>query len=286
MKSFNRRDFLKLAGAGTVMGAAGAISSYWYATELEPGWIDVTTLRVPMAGLAPAFVGLRLLQMSDIHLGGWMNRDRLDKAVALARSLNPDVVALTGDFVSGHGWQAKHTKALADLADGLRPLADDCLVTAVLGNHDHWTRASAVRAMLREAGIIELRNGVHTLRSGAASLHLAGVDDYWEGFARLDRVLAQLPEEGAAVLLCHEPDFADISAASGRFGLQISGHSHGGQVVLPFFGPPVLPTYGEKYHTGLYRVKEMLQYTNRGIGMAGLAVRFNCRPEITLFELE
>jgi predicted MPP superfamily phosphohydrolase len=89
-----------------------------------------------------------------------------------------------------------------------------------------------------------------------------------------------------AILLAHEPDFADTSAATGKFDLQVSGHTHGGQVVVPFLGPPVLPYLGQKYHTGLYKIGNMFQYTNRGVGMNRLAVRFNCRPEITMFELE
>ena len=103
---------------------------------------------------------------------------------------------------------------------------------------------------------------------------------------RLDEVLAQLPADGAAMLLCHEPDFADISAATGRFDLQISGHTHGGQIVLPFIGPIHTPRYGHKYSLGMYQVGDMIQYTNRGVGMARLPVRFNCRPEITVFTLE
>ncbi|MDH5508153.1 MAG: metallophosphoesterase, partial [Anaerolineae bacterium] len=117
-------------------------------------------------------------------------------------------------------------------------------------------------------------------------LHWAGGDDIWENQDRLDLVLEMLPEEGCAILLAHEPDFADTSAATGRFDLQISGHSHGGQIIFPVIGPPVVPWLSEKYPLGLYQLGEMLQYTNRGIGMVGPPhVRFNCRPEITVFTL-
>jgi hypothetical protein len=116
-------------------------------------------------------------------------------------------------------------------------------------------------------------------------LHIAGVDDVWEEHARLDMVLEQLPADGAAILLAHEPDFADESAATGRFDLQLSGHSHGGQVIYPFGGPPILPTYAKKYPVGRYQVSGMIQYTNRGLGMIPPHVRFNCRPEITVFTL-
>jgi predicted MPP superfamily phosphohydrolase len=98
-------------------------------------------------------------------------------------------------------------------------------------------------------------------------------------------LLAGLPEHGAAILLVHEPDFADHSAASGRFDLQLSGHSHGGQVIIPFIGPPIVPYLAQKYPLGLYQVQNMLLYVNRGLGMARLKVRFNCRPEITVITL-
>jgi uncharacterized protein len=102
----------------------------------------------------------------------------------------------------------------------------------------------------------------------------------------LDAVLDQLHDNSAAILLAHEPDFADLSAESNRFDLQVSGHSHGGQIVLPLYGPPILPHLGRKYPSGLYQVGNMLQYTNRGVGMARLPVRFNCPPEITIFTLK
>ncbi|MGC8856032.1 MAG: metallophosphoesterase [Anaerolineae bacterium] len=139
--------------------------------------------------------------------------------------------------------------------------------------------------MLAEVGVLELPNSIFTLRQGAALLHFCGVDDVYEGQDRLQEVLDQLPEQGAAVLLCHEPDFADAAAASARFDLQISGHSHGGQVVIPFLGPLHTPKFAEKYPLGLYQVGKMWQYTNRGVGMARLPIRFNCRPEVTIFSL-
>jgi predicted MPP superfamily phosphohydrolase len=106
------------------------------------------------------------------------------------------------------------------------------------------------------------------------------------GQNRIEKVLEKLPEQGCAILMVHEPDFADESAATGRFDLQISGHSHGGQVNLPLLGAPVLPRFGRKYPQGLYQVGSMYQYTNRGVGMTPPYIRINCRPEITVFTLE
>jgi len=112
------------------------------------------------------------------------------------------------------------------------------------------------------------------------------VDDILYKMNRLDQVLASLPADGAAILLAHEPDFADTSAAAGRFDLQISGHTHGGQINLPLIGPPILPEMGQKYPSGLYNIGDMLLYTNRGVGVTTVNARFNCRPEITVFTLE
>jgi hypothetical protein len=105
------------------------------------------------------------------------------------------------------------------------------------------------------------------------------------GNDRLDRVLSKLPPDGCAILLAHEPDFADYSAATGRFDLQISGHSHGGQIVFPVIGAIFLPNFAKKYTSGRYNVNGMAQYTNRGLGTAEIQVRLNCPPEITIFTL-
>jgi predicted MPP superfamily phosphohydrolase len=141
-----------------------------------------------------------------------------------------------------------------------------------------------VRRVLAAGGVIELRNAVRTLRRGDGTLHLCGVDSVLEGIGRLDRVLEGLPEGGAAVLLAHEPDFADTSAETERFDLQLSGHSHGGQVSLPLLRSAVLPRLSRKYPSGLYRVGGMLLYTNRGLGTHP-RFRLGCRPEITVFTL-
>jgi predicted MPP superfamily phosphohydrolase len=168
----------------------------------------------------------------------------------------------------------------------LSPLSASIPTFAVLGNHDYWTDAETVHHILSSTGIKDLTNDVFTLKREDESLHLCGVDDIWEGSPRLDDVVSRLGDDSAAILLAHEPDFADTSAATGRFDLQLSGHTHGGQVVFPFIGAPVLPYLGRKYGSGLYKVGGMFQYTNRGVGMARLPLRINCPPEITVFVLE
>ena len=199
---------------------------------------------------------------------------------AVTKITRADLIVITGDFVTD-----LFHRTPTDLTTNLSKLKAKDGVFAVMGNHDYWSNIKTIRQILASSGIIELKNKVHTLQRGPASLHIAGVDDYWENRARLHDVLAQLSPDGAAILLAHEPDFAVISAESGRFDLQLSGHTHGGQVVLPGIGPLVLPMYGRKYPLGLYQVGEMLLYTNRGLGTARPQIRFNCRPEIAMLTL-
>ncbi len=279
--TMTRRGFLKASLKGIIGAAVLGTGSVAYVSEVEPQWVDVAHVRLTLPRLSPAFHGYRIAQMSDIHADDWMTGERLQDIVALVNREQPDLVAMTGDFVTYYPHQVAE-----NLIGALRHLAPRDASVAVLGNHDHWTDARGVRDVLHQSNIIDVSNRVYTLQRGGELLHICGVDDIWERQDRLDIVLANLPAAGSAVLLAHEPDFADTSAASGRFDLQISGHSHGGQVSIPLYGPPVLPYLGEKYPAGLYRVGTMWQYTNRGLGMVHPQVRFNSRPEVTIFELE
>jgi predicted MPP superfamily phosphohydrolase len=241
----------------------------------------VTRLSLKLPNLHANFNGFRLVHISDIHLDGWMNRQRLEEVVRLVNDQQPDLVAITGDFISHPG--DRHE---TDLAGALGQVRARFGAAAVLGNHDHWSDPQMVRRALQAGSIRDLSNCSITLESQGAQLHIAGVDDVMEQLDRLDLVLDSLPENGSAILLAHEPDYANTSAASGRFDLQLSGHTHGGQVVLPLIGAPILPPLGRLYPSGLYRVGSMYQYTNRGLGMTSLHLRFNCHPEVTVFTLK
>jgi predicted MPP superfamily phosphohydrolase len=247
---------------------------------IEPGWVDVTHVSLALPGLAPAFCGYRVVQLSDLHMGDWMNAARLDDVVRLVNKQSADLIAITGDFVT-----RRAVSHMRDLANGLSQLKASDGVVAVLGNHDHWSGAQAVRDVLAASGVCELANNFRTFHRNDAQLHIAGVDDIIAGCDRLDLLLARLPAAGAVILLAHEPDFADESAATGRFALQLSGHTHGGQIVAPLIGPLLLPALGRKYPSGHYQVGSMIQYTNRGVGVVSPFVRINCRPEVTVFDL-
>jgi predicted MPP superfamily phosphohydrolase len=287
----SRRDFLKVIKFVSIEAAAVGLIGYEYSTKWEMNQIEITNLTLQLPHLAPAFKGLRLVQISDFHLGQWMNKERLDHVIRMAEELAPEYFILTGDYLEYRPYNMPNeTATYAENIDTIRSsflrLSALCPTIAILGNHDHMINAGWVESSLSQAGVEVLRNSVKTIQRGASELYIAAVDDVRHGMDRLDQVMEALPEDGAAILLVHEPDFADVSAATGRFDLQISGHSHGGQIVLPIIGPPILPEMGRKYPSGLYYVNNMLLYTNRGIGVTTINARFNCRPEITLFTLE
>ncbi|MEL6580911.1 MAG: metallophosphoesterase [Cyanobacteria bacterium J06621_12] len=260
-----------------------AIFSLMYVFQIEPIWFEVVPVSVTVPDLSPAFDGFKIAQISDIHADTSMNQKKLTKIASLIARQQPDIIAMTGDFVTATP-NAETVKLLENAFEQLSPKEK---TLAVLGNHDHWANPNQIRAILNRSNVIDISNSLYTSKRGDARLVIAGVDDYWENKSDLDSVLQQLQplNNVPAILLAHEPDFADISATSHRFVLQISGHSHGGQVRIPFKKPPVLPLYAQKYPVGRYQVKDMIQYTNRGVGMVLPAVRFNCRPEITVFTL-
>jgi len=280
-RNISRRDFLKLLRAVGVSVFMGS-----YVSVLEPTWWDVTDIHLTLPRLPKSFSGFRLVQLSDIHLGGWTNIEHLKSIFEIVRGLSPNLVAITGDFVLDPGRTLVHSLNLDDYEVALKSLTAYIPVLAVLGNHDYWFDYRVVLKMLESSGVQVLINSAQKVQIADEFIWFGGIDDMSEGVPKLERVLKSLSNEACSILLAHEPDFADESAATGYFDLQISGHSHGGQVNLPLVGPPVLPRFGQKYPSGLYQVGQMYQYTNRGIGMTPPYVRLNCRPEITVFTLE
>ena len=278
----NDRGIYRRVLLGAALGAL-LLGGLVYVRKVEPEDVEVVPVSLVLPRLDAAFEGYRIAQISDIHADGWMTPGRVLSLVNLVNAEAPDLVTITGDFATYSRFRFLIRHASRLIAPLRRLQATDGVV-AVLGNHDHKTDARTVRRVLAASGVIELHNAVLTLRRGGESLYLCGVDDLKEGTPRLDRALEGLSEEGAAVLLAHEPDFADESAATGRFDLQLSGHSHGGQVGVLILRYPFLPKLSRQYPTGLYRVGDMFLYTNRGLG-AHPRFRFNCRPEITVFTL-
>jgi hypothetical protein len=267
----------KSVATSALLGAGGL----FYAREVETRRVEVVGLTLTLPRLAQAFDGYRLVQIGDIHLDDWTRPQRLHRIVKMVNEQRPDLVAIMGDFAS---YSARRLDEEL-LVGALRRLSARDGVIAILGNHDYLTDVELVRRCVREGGVTELLNDVHTLGRGEARLHVAGIDDVMEGRSRLDLVLGRLQEAGAAILLAHEPDFADVAAATGRFDLQLSGHSHGGQVRVPLLTRLVLPPFSQRYPRGLHRVGGMALYTNRGLGTVHARLRFLCRPEITVLTL-
>ncbi len=151
-----------------------------------------------------------------------------------------------------------------------------------MGNHDHYAHVRQVERVLEASGIRVLRNAIASLPRNDGWF-LAGLDSFWAG--RPDpAILAQLPPDARILSLVHEPDAWDV-VRDPRIRLQVSGHTHGGQVRLPFVGALQLPTWGKRYDAGLFECNGRFLYVNRGIGTVTLPMRVNCAPEITIFEL-
>lgn len=280
--SLSRRKFLKISAVVTAEIALLGGGGLYYTTQIEPNALTVTDINIPIKNLPDTFEGYRIVQISDIHAGTWMNKERLMTVVNLVNEQKADLITITGDYIT----RGKVNWIADILVEPLSKLTAPDGVVTVLGNHDHWTNPEAVREILQTANVQELRNDRVILERESGKLAICGVDDVWEKKADLERIIERLPNDDTpAILLAHEPDFADQTAETGRFALQLSGHSHGGQIRLPVFGALILPYLGEKYPIGQYQVRDMIQYTNRGVGMIPPTVRLGCPPEITVFTL-
>lgn len=249
--------------------------------EFDSCHFEVVPIDIIIPGLDPVFDKFTIAHITDIHLGQWISKERLKGVMELVNEHNPDIVAITGDFVS---YAIDHL--VGDLTDCLKMLEPNDISLAVLGNHDHWLGADKIHEVLKNSSILDISNDVYTLKHNDAMMHFAGVDSITLNKHRLDLVMDKLPESGPAILLAHEPDFADISSTTGRFSLQISGHSHGGQFIIPGIGTFIRGSNFLKYPAGKYQVGEMVQYTNRGLGTNVFWLRINCPPEITIFNLK
>lgn len=281
---FTRRAFLK---AG-FLGVAGLA---FYSGELERHWIEVTHRDIFLRGLPDAFEGMRIAQLSDIHMDDFTEPFFLHQAIDRINTLHPDAVLLTGDFVTAGGWAEKisHGAAwqCASLLGGLlsKPLY------AVLGNHDHDVGAKKVADALTAHGITVLRNACAPIERAGGRIWIAGLDDPLVGHPDPDLAIPQhirnVPNE-PVILMCHGPDYADYLVehpAGQSVSLMLSGHTHGGQIRLPLVGALVLPPMGRKFIEGWFQLNHMQLYVNRGIGTIGVPFRLDCPPEVSLLTL-
>jgi predicted MPP superfamily phosphohydrolase len=284
-----RRGFIRFSiwGILAIAGGKGFLNSR--NLELVKG-------KVYLKRLPQAFDGLTIGQITDIHAGPLVPPELIKTGVNLIMENRPDLIVLTGDFVSGA------TKILWTTYGGFKQHHYDyCMqelgrlkaslgIFAVLGNHDFWSGpevAAKVARGLESVGVRVLRNQAIPLEREGQHFYIVGVDDYWEGSYSLIRALQGIPEDACRILLSHNPDVNEnIESLRTRIDFIISGHTHGGQVVLPFVGAPYLPSpFGQKYRAGLVRDGERQTYVSRGLGLFFAPVRINCPADVSVLTL-
>lgn len=244
--------------------------------------IDLVEIDIGLDNLGLNFLNFRILNLTDIHLGQWINPEYLDELVDYVNTLNIDLITLTGDYVSYviDGYEKSLEKSF-------RKLKAEYGKFGVLGNHDHWMGPDKIREIFKNSGIVDLSNDVYTLEKNGDFLNICGVDSSTVCEDNLDKVLAKMKEDTPSILLAHEPDFAKESSKTKKFDLQISGHSHGGQFIIPKFETtPFRGKDSRRYPVGLYKVGNMSQYTSKGLGTNSFRIRINCKPEITIITLK
>jgi len=281
--STTRRRFLKLTAA------AGAFAIGADATVLEPNHPVVARVDIPLARLPREFDGFTIVQLSDFHFDPYFSVIPIRKSVRMINDLKPELIVLTGDYVTAPAIESAYRNPRAarlaePCSDVLRDLRAAHGVWAILGNHDAHSDPAHISEALSGAGINVLSNSSAAIERSGRRFWLAGLADVLAGHWDLDAALRNTSPDEAVVLLVHEPDFAD-RAAKYPIDLQLSGHSHGGQVRFPLIGPVYLPRLAKKYPMGLRNVGRLTLYTNVGIGTLYVPVRWNCAPEITLFTL-
>lgn len=276
----NRRTFLRAVFNITAFTSLTGTSGVAYVTMGEPYWLEITQRDILIKNLPAAAEGLRIAHLSDLHHSEDVSKEYLLQAMQATMAQQPDLIVLTGDYVT-HG---RHY--ISGVAQAMGTLSAPLGVYASIGNHDHWSGGlGQLIHAFESVGVRVLRNANQRLNI-EGELWLAGIDDVMEHADDLPKALSGIPDSATTILLAHEPDFADVAAQAG-IALQLSGHSHGGQVNIPFIGSPVLPSYARRYPSGLYRVPGSASqvFTSRGIGMVHPAVRFNCRPEVAVLRL-
>ena len=278
--SITRRRFVQLAALSGALALAGE------SIALEPNRPRIVRRDFLLPRWPERLNGFTIALLSDFHYDPYFSVHPLRAAVPLVNSLRPDLIVLTGDFVTAPlvGDGEKGALDAEPCAQLLGQMSAPHGLWAVLGNHDIGTNPRLVMHALQEKKIQVLTNRSEAIEQDGAHFWLAGVNDVLSGTADLTKTLHRVPAAEAVILLAHEPDFADESS---RFpiDLQLSGHSHGGQVRLPLLPPLYLPHMAKKYVLGTYHVGPLTLHTNAGLGTVGFPMRLNCPPEITLLTL-
>ena len=268
----SRRMFIK----GMCGCALGVTSIASYSRLLEPRWVEINNVTIKINALPKQFEGMTIAQLSDIHHCKYVPRGYIRRCVQKVNALSPDIIALTGDYINN---PYDSQDFLVSIKEELTELKSKEGVFAVSGNHDI---ENDIVDVFSKTGIQLLINKHIPLFRKKDHLFIVGVGDLWKGRAYLHTAL-QGTDHKPKILLAHNPDtieWFDVTDVD----FVMAGHTHGGQVSLPLYGPPI--TYSKfGYTAGLFRKGKTLMYVNKGIGISGLPVRFLARPEITLFTL-
>ena len=271
----DRRKLLKrfaLAALG-VSGVGGVYS------VLEAKWCQVTRRTITLPNLPKPFRGMTAAVLADVHHGPFVPLAYIRHVVEMTNALRPDIILLVGDYVH----HSDHY--IAPGIDALGKLKAPLGRYAVRGNHDNRVYTPISIDALAEAKLPDLNNTGIWLERQGAKLRICGVGDFWTDYQDLRAALGDATRDDAVILLSHNPDFVE-TIRDPRVGLVLSGHTHGGQVVVPGFGAPIVPSrYGQKYLEGLVQGPCTQVYVSRGVGTVSPPVRFLCRPEVVLITL-
>ncbi len=277
MKLITRRAVLRVAALGATFA-----TPYAYGATRGRSGLVVEQSTCPLLPEHAKLDGLRVAVMSDFHFDETLDGDLVDDAVALSNAQDPHIVLLPGDFVSHDALAARQ------FAPHLKSLRSQLGVFASTGNHDHWSSVQVVTDALSKNGVEILRNESRILNYSGQDFAVIGLDSVWGGHPDPRDATKDLPKEMPRILSMHEPDYFDVYPVRDgpRPILQVSGHTHGGQICAPFIGPLLLPSWGKKYAAGPFGEAGARLYVTRGIGTIGPPARFFCRPEVSLITLK
>ena len=283
MKKISRRIFLKKSFIyfATILGSL--VGGRYYMKEIEPSWIDITSFTYSHPLIPKSFNNTRIVQFSDTHLGFQYNLSDLEKTIETIQSLNPDIICFTGDLIDHPNEYHVSAKLNTLLSELDAPLGK----YSVYGNHDHGGYGTEMyKEIMLTNGFTLLINESNfiTLKDGSQII-ISGIDDAMLGKPNLDKSIPEQSNELFTILLSHAPDFADY-ATNYPIELQLSGHSHGGQIQIPILGAIVTPPFAEKYREGSYTLEHLSLYVNRGLGTTRVPYRLFSRPEITVIDLQ
>ncbi|MCR8929353.1 metallophosphoesterase [Priestia megaterium] len=284
-KTYTRRSFLKGLASISLGSLLTTSFGYTYAKYIEPRRLQIVRHTITSKNIPKSFNGIKILQFSDIHLGLSYDLLQLEQLMVTINNLKPTLILFTGDLMDVPN-EYPHPERIPPILQRLQaPLGK----YAIYGNHDHGGYGTNIyKQAIEDAGFRLLVNEVDTVFMPDKSyIHICGLDDIMLGNPQYEGTLGQLQPDIFSIAMIHEPDVA-VKAAPFPVDLQLSGHSHGGQIQIPFYGPLITPPFGTVYPEGMYEVgdSKMKLYVNRGLGTTRIPFRFLATPEITLFTLQ